>query len=73
MTHPWFELRVTVAGRPPARRLFQAENLEAALQAAKQQHPNAEVEVPEQVAKPELVRSSAGRKEILRRIRLQLR
>lgn len=60
MTQPWFELQVIVPGRPVARRVFQADNLDVAVGIATRQFPTAEIVVPEPAVKVGLVRSQNG-------------
>ena len=71
----WYELRLTLPGRPPFRQVFSGEDLEAAIGVAASRFPQAEIDVPAPSAKAELVRSRNGpkvtRREIQRLLKCQ--
>lgn len=64
----WYELRLTLPGRPPFRQVFSGEDLEAAIGVAASRFPQAEIDVPAPSAKVELARSKNGPKKTRQQI-----
>lgn len=73
MKQSWFELQLIVPGRPVARRVFQADTVEAAVGIAQRRFPTAEIVVPEAAAKADLVRSKNGPNKTRQQIEALLR
>jgi hypothetical protein len=73
MKQHWFELQLIVPGRPVARRVFQADTVEAAVENAQRCFPAAEIVVPEAAAKAVLVRSQNGPNKTRQQIEAILR
>jgi len=57
-----FELKVWLPGQGAMRDLVRAESLQQAIFFAENRYPNCRIEVPQQTAKPKLVRSHTGPK-----------
>lgn len=73
MKRSWYELRLTMPGRPPFRQVFAGLDLDDALAGATRRFPYAEIDVPEQAAKVSLARSSNGPKTTKTKIKTIVR
>jgi hypothetical protein len=68
MAAQWFELEIQWPGKLPMRRIFKADNLEAATAQAQRQYRDAVVQVPLPAAKVTLARSYTS-KSVMQNLR----
>lgn len=73
MKQHWYELRLTMPGRPPLRQVFAGVDLEDALTGASKRFPYAEIDVPDQASKAMLARSRNGPKTTKTKIKTLVR